>query len=468
MDTLPDDVLLAIFNSCLDGYSLEYYKNRREEAWRLLVHVCRRWRSVVFGSPRHLDLWLVCTDRTRTRDRLDVWPTLPLIVQVRNEPILSVDNIIAALERRDRVCHIDVGASSSNLEMILAAMQQPFPELTYLRLQSYNRTVAVIPDSLLGGFAPRPEYLGLDRILFPGLHKLPLSATHLRYLHLFNIQYSEYTSPNAIVTILSALTSLEELILGFESPRSCPDRATRHPPPATRSVLPFLSSFMFKGVAEYLEDFVALIDTPRLNQTRINVFNDIELDTPQFIQFISRSPMSRSLEKAHINFWDEAAYVNFLSRTYGHGDLSAEILCRGLDWQLSSVEQVCTSCLTSLYMPEDLYIYQRPVWRLEWKGKIENGPWIELLHPFTAVRNLYLCEEVARHIAPALQELVGDRITEVLPILENIFLEGFESSGFVEEGIGRFTSAREVAGHPITVSSWDGSEKISPYCYAGW
>ena len=467
MDTLPDDVLLAIFNSYLDECSLSFDEKQREVAWRLLVHVCRRWRSVVFGSPRHLDLWLVCTDRTRTRDRLDVWPTLPLIVQVRNEPILSVDNIIAALERGDRVCHIDVGASSSNLEMILAAMQQPFPELTYLRLQSYDRTVAVVPDSFLGEFAPRLQFLGLDRILFPGLHKLPLSATHLRYLCLYNIPYSGYISPNAIVTILSALTSLESLILGFESPRYCPDRATRHPPPKTRSVLPFLLSFMFKGVVEYLEDFVALIDTPRLNETHIMVFNDIEFDTPQFIQFISRSPMSRSLEKAHINFWDEAAHVNFLSRTYGHGNLSAEILCRGLDWQVSSVEQVCTSCFPSLYMPEDLYIYQRPLWRLEWKGKIENGPWIELLHPFTAVKNLYLCEEFARRIAPALQELVGDRITEVLPILENIFLEGFESLESVEGGIGYFISAREVAGHPITISSWDGSEKISGYYYVG-
>ena len=461
MDTLPDDVLLAIFNSYLNED--REYSVIRARAWRSLVHVCRRWRSVVFGSPRHLDLQLVCTGRTPTRDRLDIWPTLPLIIHVEEYvPILSVDNIIAALERGDRVCQIDVDASSSDLEMILAAMQQPFPELTFLRLWS-DRTVAVVLDSFLGGFVPRLEQLALNRIPFTGLQKLHLSATHLRFLHLTCIPHSEYISPDAMITILSALTSLERLTLGFESPRSCPDRATRHPPPSTRSVLPFLWSFSFKGVTEYLEDFVALIDTPRLNQTRIKVFNDIEFDTPQFIQFINRSPMSRPLEKTHINFWDEAAYVNFLSRTYGHGDLSVEILCRGSEWQVSSV--VCTSCLTPLYMPEDLYIYKRPCWQLEWKGKIENGTWIELLHPFTAVKNLYLCKKFARRIAPALQELVGDRITEVLPILENIFLEGFESSGSIEEGIGRFISAREVAGNPITISSWDGSEKIYSYYY---
>ena len=466
MDTLPDDVLLAIFNSYLDEY-FDFYKNQREEAWRLLVHVCRRWRSVVFGSPGHLDLQLVCTVTSPTRDRLDVWPTLPLIVQIGYEPIPSLDNIFAALERGDCVCQIDVYASSSNLETILAALQQPFPELRFLQLRSYEGTAAVVPDSFLGGFAPRLEFLSLDRILFPGLPKLPLSATHLRHLQLYNVHYSEYTSPNAMVTILSVLTSLKTLILGFESPRSCPDRATRRPPPSTRFVLPFLLFFSFKGVTEYLEDFVALIDTPRLDETRIKVFNDIEFDTPQFIQFISRSPMSRPLEKAHINFCNEAAYINFLSPKFRHGDLSVEILCRGLDWQVSSVEQVCTSCLPLFSMPEDLYIYERPGKQQNWRERIENGLWVGLLHPFSAVKNLYLCGEVARCIVPALQELVGDRITEVLPNLENFFLEGFESLGSVEEGIGRFISAREVAGRPITISSWDGSEKISTYYYVG-
>jgi hypothetical protein len=110
-------------------------------------------------------------------------------------------------------------------------------------------------------------------------------------------------------------------------------------------------------------------------------------------------------------------------------------------------------------MLEDLYIYRRPHWPLKW-NKIENGLWVELLHPFTAVTNLYLCEEFAPRIAPALQELVGDRITEVLPNLENIFLEDLEYSGSVEEGITQFVAGRVVAGHPITISDWDGSKKI--------
>jgi F-box-like len=44
---LPDDVLLEIFDFYVNKDKDKYYKNEIE-AWQTLVHVCRRWRSVVF------------------------------------------------------------------------------------------------------------------------------------------------------------------------------------------------------------------------------------------------------------------------------------------------------------------------------------------------------------------------------------------------------------------------------------
>jgi len=44
-------------------------------------------------------------------------------------------------------------------------------------------------------------------------------------------------------------------------------------------------------------------------------------------------------------------------------------------------------------------------------------PWLQLLLLFTALKILYLPKEFAPGIAAALQELVGRRITEVLPSL---------------------------------------------------
>jgi hypothetical protein len=430
-----------------------------ERAWQSLVHVCRRWRSIIFESPRRLNLRLLCTESTRARDRLDVWPALPLIIWCYE--IGSVDNIIAVLERSDRVCQIAIAnVQSSDLEILLAAIQQPFPELTRLSLESVGNMVPVpvVPDSFLGGSAPRLEYLQLNRIPFPGLPKLLLSATHLVGLHLFNIPHSGYFSPDAMVTALSTLTSVEYLTLEFRSPRSCPDQASRRPPPLTRSVLPILGYFTFKGVSEYLEDLVACIDAPRLNELETTFFNDIAFNTPRFIQFITRTPTSRALEKAHITLQNRDAILDFSSQASGSGKVWVKILCRGFDWQLSSVEQVCAGCLPPLSMLEDLYIHEDLYSQPDWKDDMENGLWLQLLHPFTAVKNLYLSEQFALRIGPALQELAEGRTTGVLPALQNIFLKGVESSGPVQEGIRQFVASRQVTGRPIAVSRWENSE----------
>ena len=437
------------------------------EAWQTLIHVCRRWRSVVFGSPRRLNLRLVCTTGTPARDTLDVWPSLPLLIRDRTEdvddsdhPTKDVDDIIAVLERSDRVVKINLfDLDDLELETVLAAMQMPFPELTHLMFRSNDGTVSILPNSFLGGSAPRLQFLELQRIPFLGLLNLLLSATHLVSLHLWDIPHSGYISPEAMVTALSTLTSLDFLSLEFESPRSHPVWSSRPPPPMTRSVLPALTQFWFKGVSEYLDDFVARIDAPQLETLEITFFNQIVFDTPQFIQFISRSPTLEAFEKAHVRFIDGTSRVRLSSQTPGYGVLGVQIQCMELDWQVSSMEQVCTSCLPPLSTLEDLYICERPNSQPVWQDNIENALWLELLQPFTGVKNLYLSGNFASRIMPALQELVGGRSMEVLPTLQNIYLEELRPSGAVQACIQQFVAARQVANCPIAVSHWDNSQE---------
>ena len=478
IDTLPNDVLLVIFHHHV--YDAPHAEER-QKAWQLLVHVCRRWRSIVYGSPRHLDLQLVCTEKTHVRDKLDVWPNLPLSLSYDGKIYVhttgSLDNIIAGLERTDRVRRISfIDILDLDLEEVLTTMQKPFPNLTHMELLRTDSGVyelpfyvsedffdpivdPVVPDSFLGESAPRLRYFALLGISFPALPKLLLSATHLENLYLENIPHSGYYPPDVMVTVLTMLTSLNILMLGFESPQSLPDRASRRPPSSTRSVLPVLTVFSFKGVSEYLEDLVADIDAPQMGRLFATFFNDIVFDPPQFMQFISRTPMSRTLEEAHVTLEDGIAGVTFLSRTPVYRRIDVKSLCTGLDGQVSSLEQVCTLCLPRLSTLEALYIYKCPNSQLDLKEKIENGLWLELLYPFSAVKNLYVSEEFASPIALVLQELAVGRTTEVLPALQNIFLEGLDSSGPVEEGIGQFVAARQVAGHPIAISSWTNSEQ---------
>jgi hypothetical protein len=201
IDVLPDDVLLKIFGFYVKTDAL-YVDKRETEQWQLLVHVCRRWRSLVLGSPRGLNLQLYCTLKTPIRDRLDVWPALPLLIVGNMALTPGVDNVIAALGQSNCVSRVILSdVADWQLEKVLAAMQVSFPELTDLRLSSHVKTLSVIPvpNSFLGGSAPRLQYFELSGIPFPRLPKLLLSATHLVSLKLSNIPHSGYISPEAIV-----------------------------------------------------------------------------------------------------------------------------------------------------------------------------------------------------------------------------------------------------------------------------
>ena len=457
---LPDEVLLTIFDFCADEYP--HSKKDFEAWWQSLVHVCRRWRTVVFRSPRSLNLRLVFS-LGKPRGMLDVWPALPLIIWDYECSRKSIDDVIGLLEHPLRVCQINLMwiSSSRYLKKVSAAMQVPFLQLTNLVLQSYCVTMPALPDSFLGGSAPRLRKLSLNRIPFPGLPKLLLSATQLVGLYLKNIPQSGYISPEAMSAALSTLTNLESLHLIFQSPLSYPDLSIRHPPPKP-FVLPVLTSLKFKGVGKYLEALVAWIDAPQLSKLNITFSDRIVFSTPQLIQFIHHTPRLMALETARVFFGDDFAKVHLSSRGSGHREVVIEILCGNFGRQLSSLEQVLILSLPPFSMLENLYIYD-PYSQLDsesdWQDDNEVMPWLGLLHPFTAVKNLYLSEQIATCIAPVLQDLVGSRSTEVLPGLENIFLEGgLESSGPVQEGIGQFVAARQVTTHPIAVTRWAGHE----------
>ena len=306
------------------------------------------------------------------------------------------------------------------------------------------------------GTAPRLRALDLDDVPFPGLPKLLLSAIHLVNLDLSRIPPSGYVSPEVMATSLSSLTSLELLRLRFQHPRPRPALESRRlpPPPLTRPILPSLTEIEFKGASEYLEDILARIDAPRLNELNIVFFNQIIFDLPQLFQFASRTPTLRAAQEGRIAFYFGESVVRLSS---DYGVLSVNIPCIAREWQLSSLDQVCTSSLPPLSTLEVLYIVADWEGGHRWPDDVENTLWLDLLRSFVAVKNLYLLQSLVPRIASALQELVGERTTEVLPTLENIYLEDFQTSRLLHEGIKKFVAARQFTGH-IAISRWDRDE----------
>ena len=454
IDMLPDDALLEIFDFFL-------HQNECIDAWHPLVHVCQKWRSIVFQSPRRLNLHLHCTARKPVREKLHVWPDLPIVIGQYGPPTCGTDSVLAALGHKDRVCEIVFKhISSPQWENALAAMQVPLPALTRLDLVSEDKTMPIVPDSFLEGSAPRLRSLYMTRIPFPGLPKLLSYATDLVDLELYNIPQSGYVSPDTVVTCLSKLTSLKSLRLEFELPRPRPIQGRGRPPLQTRSTLPALTYFSFRGVSEYLEDLVAGIDAPFLEELNITFFHQLILDTPQLAQFIGRTPSLKAHNEVHVTFLDDAVRVLLGSMQ----QISIRTTCKSLDWQLSFVAQVCTSSLSLIPSLEHLYICEGIYSPLRWQDDIENNQWLELLHPFTTVKNLYLSKGVVPRIALSLQELVGQRVTEVLPALQGLLLEercllGLVEephlSGSVQKDIEKFVASRLLSSHPIAVSHWD-------------
>ena len=113
---LPDNAVLEAFDSFL-------LQNDSIDAWHTLVHVCRKWRYIVFGSPRRLSLHLHCTGM---RKSLTVWPDLPIVIGQYDPLMCGADGILSALEKKDRVCEIMIRHISSSLwENALEVMQVP-------------------------------------------------------------------------------------------------------------------------------------------------------------------------------------------------------------------------------------------------------------------------------------------------------------------------------------------------------
>ena len=448
---LPDVALLRVFDF--------YLHQARVEAWCKLVHVCRNWRAVIFGSPRRLGLRLYCGDSTQVREKLVVWPPLPIVVTAG----YGVDNIIAALEHNDRIYELSLfNISSSHLDKVLEKMQRPFPILTRLKLQPNKGPSLVVPASLLGGSASCLQSLCSKRISFLGLPHLLLTATRLVNLDLRMIPYSGYFfSPEALVACLAELTALKTLQIDFESPRSRPDRTNWRLPPPTRSLLPVLTYFRFRGVGEYMEDLVARIDAPRLDNLAITFSPQLRFDTRQLTQFITRTPKFKTHNTARLVFSDDVVWVK-LPQT--DGVLELGLLCGRPDWRILSLAQVCSSSIPQdlIHRVEHLYILEddyedSPLWQ----DDVERSRWLELLHPFTAVKDVHISQEFVLCISLAFQELVRVTATEVLPALETLFLDEDEPLplGPVKEAIAQFVSARQLAGLPIAVSRWE--ERLS-------
>jgi hypothetical protein len=468
INSLPDDVLLEIFDFCQIDSNTHLAFICPGSDWLRLVHICQRWRRIVLVSPRRLDLTLFCTYGTPVRKSLGSLPPFPIIVDyltpsVRGSsasaPTNYEDDIVAALEHPDRVRSIKLAVTSSLLGMVVSVVQEPFLALTTLWLTSKERNAPVLPDVLLSGPAPHLLQIFLQGISFPTLPTLLASANNLVDLQLGDIPQTSYISPEVMATSLAPLHRLEGLRIRFVVPISRNQLVSS--PVWMRHVLLSLVAFSFHGSSEYLERLLAHIDTPRLHGINITYFNQLDFQVPQLSQFIRRTEHLELAQSRHLHgrIRISSLYIELDVKEEGHRGscLNLRIWCRWLDWQVLHLTQILAQSPAMVSNVDHLSIDGDHL-QLEpgWKDSMDDTDWLELLHQFSAAKTVHGSKQLAGHIALALDGVGEEMITEVLPALTSLSLEDQPA-----RSVENFFATRQNSGYPITFVDPGGCEFMS-------
>ncbi|KAN0134388.1 hypothetical protein V8E53_007886 [Lactarius tabidus] len=429
VESLPDDILLEIFEFVLSGGREFYVLDYPIWTWHRLVHVCRRWRQIIFASPLRLDLQLLCTYGTPVRKGLGCWPAFPLVIDYdyhwdKGRTSDDEDSIFVALKQRNRVREICLSVSSLLMGELFAVMEEPFPALTYLRLQCEDIEGPVIPSEFLGGSASRLQEIYLSYIPCPGIPTLLSSASELIKLHLDYIPPTSFPLPEVMVASLAALTRLEDISFQFLSPTSRPDRI-RLPP--ERVVLPAVAIFSFEGDSAYLEDFVTRINTPRLNSLDVTYTEDLDLRIAELSKFIDRSSLKPSrFGHAELFFQAERTSLLFHQETDPNEPaIAVRITSReGLCAQVTDMTLMLSQGSAMLSDVVHLEIKSESPRKDHEDDRRDDIRWLELLQPFVAVKTLHISSEFAENVGNAFEEMPSEVATHVLPALKSLHLEG--------------------------------------------
>jgi hypothetical protein len=454
INVLPDDVLLEMFD--LDQISEAYYHPWK---WVRLTHVCRKWRRLVFASPLRLNLLIICEEGIPVRKNLCIWPTIPIIMHYGHYQcgIQSSDenNVFAALEHPDRLCRVRLTVKGSQLRKIAEILQKPCPMLTMLSITSVDRNASVLPDGFLGGSASHLQKFDLRGVPFPSLPTLLLSTTDLVGLELSDISPAGYIPPEVMVAHLAPLLRLKTFRIGFQIATSRSDHIL--PPSITRKVLPSLQELMFSGDFEYLEGFLARIDTPQLNSVTIDYCDqDIYIEVPQLSAFFDRSKgLKKTLSpQCQVMFHDGVLEFRIIGiDKEGHWDsddgVSICVRCQRMYWQILQLSHVL-SCISYSLLSDVVHFNLYPDAFMDEYEKSElevlyDIDWLQLFRPLSSVRTLSVSGDLTRHVCDALENIAGAMVTEMLPALDLLYLDDQPISS-----IQNFITVRQASGHPVT------------------
>jgi hypothetical protein len=455
ISVLNDDALLHVFyihrlhiEDGDDTSGLGYPFWDRQRWWYKLAHVSRRWRRVILAAPSLLDLHLVCTRGVPVADMLVHSPPLPLTIfyWFNTFTILKAKDeagALLALSHRNRVRRIALYMSSSELEKLFVAMDGVFPVLGRLHI------VSSIPGVTLPRTfgAPNLSHVELMCVALP-IQRPLLTATDLVSLRLRDIPRSGYFPPSYILASLSLMPQLETLSIMFNYP--VPSRDVWDVAITSDVILPNLREFEFRGVRAYLESICARMTAPVLSVFLVEFFNQLIFAVPRLLSFMQTS---QNLQFYAVKLVCRRDYVRLqggsqlITRKY---PLDLEILCRHLDWQISSAIQILDALSPVLSAVEHVTLIVNSDESSRCHDEVDRSQWRALFRSFSNVRKLHVETKLVRgqagqSLGHSLRTEDGEQPLELLPNLEEVICSGKDD----ENAFTPFINEREALGHPV-------------------
>ncbi|KAI0253530.1 hypothetical protein BJV78DRAFT_183623 [Lactifluus subvellereus] len=472
ISTLPDVVLLEIFSHYRAARVGSW--PRSQSWWYKLVHVCRRWRQLVFASPLRLNLQLSCTFGVRVPDMINHSPPFPIVLdygprRLETWTAEDKDGFLFALQYLQRASEIVLSAPESILRMLTAGIVDEAPRLEHLSLHSQTAEL-VLPKQFLDGGAPQLRVLTLTGVSLATLHPLLPSATSLKTLALERIPSPAYFSPDCLVSHIRTMVQLETLSISFLSTVPRPGFMNeRFLPwgPLTRVELPALTQLIYRGVSAYVEALLMRIRTPLIEDVEITLFYQLTLGLPRTGAFLSQLETFRP-SRARIDFSEVSTHVIVSApQPTNSPDITLSVSCAQLDFQVSGMAQICNGLPGALLPVEDLTLgFHEGKMPEEWRDSVDPALWRALLTRFRRVGTLRVHVALAGDLERALRPqtdgaggpLIEQGLDVLLPDLHTlVLLHGSDKHALTaaSDALSGFVEERGHGGHPVKVELQD-------------
>ena len=347
--------------------------------------------------------------------------------------------LLLALQYRNRLYNIFISRWSSEDLGLLKALDNAFPMLETLSLLNNDRYQVFLPNNFV---APRLRALHLRTFTIPMGHLSLTNATNLLSLRL---EDTGYFPPGYLVECIASMPLLEDISLIFNQNAYDPNMLEWPRTQITRVVLPRLSRLQFVGIIHYLDNLLARISTPFLQDFRLLVL----LEESSTLAVLRMSAFLGTIQNLDFRTAVVRFYRTSLSITY-HPDQAGGVPpyfsfnIDDLDRAEAFMVQIFSANAPALPVVE----------RLDLEANCyssgfmpQHTLWYTLLRSFGGVKTLRIDSRLATELSDVLDPRNEAVTNELLPGLSELVVVSRED--LLQQPFSSFIHACRLAGHSV-------------------